>query len=149
MKIIRRTACLLLVGAASTAAWPAQAAGPYTIKGGTGAAFASGAWTMNAARGPACNASVVNHPGQGVDSYTVEVGGFAGRFVNIDWSAEQDQGRLEIKWYNATCDIAIIAGQATSAENPGRWTTLVPSDARWVVVAPALMANVTFSINLA
>ena len=149
MKIIRRTALLLLVAVGAVAAWPAHAAGPYTIKGGTGAAFASGSWVMNAARGPACNPTVVTHPGQGVDSYTLEVSGFAGRFVNIDWSAEQDNGRLEVKWFNSTCDVAIVAGQALSAENPGRWTTLVPSDARFVVVAPALMTNVTFSINLA
>ena len=148
MKIIRRTALLLFVVVGGAAAWPAQAAGPYTIQGGLGGgAVATGAWLMNASSVAACNDAVVGHPGQGVDSYALNVSQWAGRFVHIDWSAQVDNGRLEVKWYKANCQAAIIAGQATSAENPGRWTTLVPSEAKWVVVAPALMANVSFSIN--
>lgn len=149
MKFIRRTACLLLVALGAATAWPAEAAGPYNIKGtGTGVSFASGSWTMTAARGPACNPTVLLHPGQGVDSYTVDVSGMAGRLVALDWSAEVDQGRLETRIFNGTCDIAIINGQPTFSENPGRFVFVLPAEARYLVVAPNLAYNVKFTLNI-
>lgn len=146
MKLIRRTAFLLVLVVGAAAGWPANAA-EYTIKGGTGVALSSGGFIMSGARGPACNAALVQHPGQGVDSYLLDVSSFAGRRINLNWRADQDLGGLDVAFYKNTCDVTIINGQAPHAQNPGTWSLLVPGDAKWILVAPSYAFNVTFSIN--
>lgn len=149
MNTLRRIACIAAASAAVAAAWPAQAAGPYTIRGGGGQAASTGGFVMSAARGPACNASVTQHPGQGVDSQTLGASGFAGKRVNLNWNAEDDRGGLEVAFYDGACNMAITAGQSTYSANPGVWNFLVPAEARWIVVTSSYAFNVTFSINLA
>lgn len=147
MKMIRRAACLTALAALAATAWPAQAAGPYTIKGGGGANFSSGPVLVANLRGPACADAIALHPAQGVDSQILDGRGFANRWVAIDWSAEQNMGGLDLTLFDATCAQIFIAGHQMATNTPGRWVLPFPGNVRYAVFSSRLATNVTFSVN--
>ena len=151
MKFIRRTACLLLLALTVATAWPAHAAGPYTIKYGLGGSFSSGTALLKASKGPACADTVTQHPAQGVDSVILDARPYAGRVVHLDWSAEQRPagGGVDANFFNSSCFEEIIGGASYVSRAPGRWTFFVPPASRWMVVSSSSVVNMSFHINLA
>lgn len=147
-KFMCRGAATAAVGllALSGALAPAEAgSGPYNIKGGA-LAFTSA--TKTAFEKSGCSNLTLN----GVDAQVVDISGYAGRPAIIDWRATAvpfagfgATSSLQVFFFSASC-APVGLGVNAPRPTPGAYAVSVPGDARWIVVTPMFLADVTFSI---
>ena len=145
MTIMRtRWTVRLLAGVAAAlmlATMPAGASQTFSIAGG---AVGSTSATRAAFERSLCTATAL----QGADGWIMEVS--AGSTLGVTWSATaRPAGTLSLltaTFFTADCKTKAPAG-VDAIDFTGSWSLGVPGNAKWVVLAPQLMAGVNVTVS--
>ena len=143
MKLLRLLAPAVAAGALAFVP-AASAEGPYTIT-------SSGAYGSSAAEtafvGSGCNDAVGSSAVNGLDARILNISHRAGSRITINWTSPVPGGvgSLAATFYSPGC--TRMGATIASPTAPGSWAVDVPGGARWISVASAGKANVTFTIG--
>lgn len=128
---------------ALVAAPAARADGPYTIT-------SSGLYGSSVAEvifvGSGCDSTIQTSPLNGFDARILNISSKAGRAVTVTWSSPVPAGvgSLAASFYSTSC--SKVGATIASPTAPGSWTFTVPVGAKWISVATAGKAGVSFTI---
>jgi hypothetical protein len=148
MNKLARTAFVApLAAVLAFSATPSHAAERFTILAGGTSPYSP---LRLAFKPSGCNASLVSSPLNGIDSKIVSAAPYAGKNINVSWSATFDvAGSTGVAFlfssWNGACNENILTGVNGGSRT---WRIAMPADAKWIAVQTTVSANLEVTITV-